>query len=144
MDGSYNSIAAVGDAKWFVDKIKAHNAAVDAMRNDCYYLTPGTALVIAKEINDINKVIRLNITTPHMLLHFICDIDSGWDITISEDGIFCLCKNEFGTVIFLHRRVVGLHGETFQLCYSIVPEKSIFHLCQHVETGKGMLWRRFI
>ena len=51
MDGSYGSIAALGNAKWFVEKIRVHNAAVDAMRKDDHHLTPGTVLVIGTEVS---------------------------------------------------------------------------------------------
>ena len=34
MDGSYGSIAALGQARWFVDKIKAHNADVESFKDN--------------------------------------------------------------------------------------------------------------
>ena len=78
------------------------NASVDAMRKDGHPLTPGTALVIGKEVYEMTMVIHLNIITQHMLLHIICGINLGWDFTISRDGIYCLCKNIFGMGYFLH------------------------------------------
>ena len=56
------------------------------MRTDEHHLTLGTAFVIGKEVNEVTKIIHLNITAPHVLLH--SGINSGWNITISGDGIY--------------------------------------------------------
>ena len=45
MDGSYGSIAVLAQAKSFVDKVKAHNAEVEAKQNGGHHLTPGTAII---------------------------------------------------------------------------------------------------
>ena len=79
-------------------------------------------MVIALELDEVKKVIHLNITTLHMLLHVNHCINARWAITISGDGLYCLCHNNFGMVSFC---IVGLHDELFQLCYSIVPTESI-------------------
>ena len=67
MDGLYGSIAGLGKAKWFVDQIKTHNAEVNSMKDTGHHLQPGTSIVISKEVDEITKVIHLNITTLHML-----------------------------------------------------------------------------
>ena len=133
MDGSYGSLAAVAEAKWFVTKLKKHNQSLDPASKDAHHLKPGTGLVIGKEVNEISKVVHLNITTPHMLLHLFRAINSGWNITISGDGIYNLCKNEFGMVIFC---VIGLHAEAFPICYSIVPRESI--------SAYGNTWQGYV
>ena len=92
-DGSYGSIAAVGDKKWFADRIQAHNLSVEESKSDDdeRHLKPGTAIVIGKEVNESTKVIHLNISTPHMLLNMARAINSGWNIALSGEGIYCLC-----------------------------------------------------
>jgi len=137
MDGSYGSVAALGDAKWFQDKIRAHNAGVDASTKE-NHLKHNTALAIGKEVDEVSKVIHLNLTTPHMLLHIIRAINSGWDITLCGDGIYCLCKRQFGMVIL---SVVGLHARTYPICYSVVPKESI---SAYGQTWKGYVAAAFI
>ena len=110
-----------------------HNAEVDANRMDCHHLKPGPPLVIGEAIDELRKVIHLNITTQHMHLHVIRGINAGWAITVFGDGLYCLCRNEFGMVSLC---IVGLYGETFPLCYSIVPKESI--------SVYGKIWRGFV
>ena len=111
-----------------MNKVKAHNKTVDdnvqehAGHYHHAHLKPETALVIGSEVCRLVKVIHLNITTPHMLLHVFCSLESGWSITLSGDGIYSLCKNQFGMVILC---IIGLHSKSFSLCYSVVPEESI-------------------
>ena len=64
MDGSYGRIATLGQAKWFVDKIKAHNADVDSLQDNGNHLNLGTAFVIGKEVDESTKVFHLIITSP--------------------------------------------------------------------------------
>ena len=40
-DGSYGSLAAVAQAKWFVTKVKAHNQSVETASKDAHHLKPG-------------------------------------------------------------------------------------------------------
>ena len=122
MDGSYGSIAALAEVKAFKAKVKAHNAEVLANQNGVNHLTPGTVFVIGSQVDGVEKVVHLNITTPHMLLHVFRSINAGWPVIISADGLHCLCRNNFSMVSFC---AIGLHAESFPLFYSIVPNESI-------------------
>ena len=77
MDGSYGSIAALAEVKAFKGKVKAHNVEVLAIQNGVNHLTPGTVLVIGSQVDEVEKIVHLNITTPHMLLHVCRSINSG-------------------------------------------------------------------
>ena len=96
MDGSYGSIAALGQAGWFVDKIKAHNADVESFKDNGNHLNPGFCF-------------RNWQGSRRMGGHGYW----GWNLFF--------CKNEFGMIIFY---TVGLNAETFPLCYSIVSKES--------------------
>ena len=61
-------MAALAEVKAFKAK---HNAEVLANQNGVNHLTPGTVPVIGSQVDEVEKVVHLNITTPHMLLH-IC------------------------------------------------------------------------
>ena len=133
MDGSYGSIAALAEVKAFKAKVKAHNAEVVANQHGDHHLAPGTVFIIGSQVDEVEKVVHLNITTPHMLLHTIRAINAGWPVIISGDGLHCLCKNNFSMVSFC---VVGLHAESFPLCYSIVPNESI---ASYGQSWKGLV-----
>ena len=133
MDGSYGSIAALAEVKAFKSKVKAHNAEVLAIQNGVNHLTPGTVLVIGSQVDEVEKIVHLNITTPHMLLHVCRSINSGWPVIISADGLHCLCRNNFSMVSFC---AIGLHAESFPLCYSIVPNESI---SSYGQTWQGLV-----
>ena len=76
MDGSYGSIAALAEAKGFVQKVKAHNEEVLANQNGVHPLTSGTVFVIGSQVDEVEKGFHLNISTPHMQLHLIQSINS--------------------------------------------------------------------
>ena len=134
MDDSYGSIAFLEKAKWFVDKIKKHNADVDSIHDNglhTRHLQQGTSIVIGKEVDEATKVIHLNISTQHMLLNIFRSINSACELMIAGERIYSLCRNEFEMIIFC---TTGLHAETFPLCYSIVPKESE---PSYVQTWKG-------
>ena len=133
MDGSFGSIADIARKKWFVTLIKDHNDEVFAGQVGCGHLKPTTAMVIGKEIDELKNVIHLNLSTQYMLHHMIRGINARWAMTISGDGLYCLCRHQFGMVSFC---IVGLHGEIFPLCYSIVSKESI--------SGYRQTWRGLV
>ena len=51
--------------------MKAHNAEVVANQHGDHHLTPGTVFIIGSQVDEVEKVVHLNISTPHMLLHTI-------------------------------------------------------------------------
>ena len=77
MNGSYGSIAALGQTRWFVDNIKAHNTDFDFLPDNGNHLNLGSAFVIGKEVDESTKVIQLNITSQHFILNISRSVNSG-------------------------------------------------------------------
>ena len=99
MDGSFGSMKQFGRIKWLKTKGDMHNDP----ENPYHMSDPHELVVIGKSFdacfNSVNRV-HLNMTTPSNLLNLLRAIASGWRITIAGDGLYGLCKNNFGMVIF--------------------------------------------
>jgi len=113
MDGSFGSMERFGQAKWLKTKVQKHNDPEDP-----YHLNPNEVVVIGKSFDVAKQRVHLNMATPFSLFNYIRALASGWSITIAGDGLYCVCKADFGMTIL---SAVALGGHHHAICYAIVP-----------------------
>ena len=94
MDGSFGSMARFGQVKWLENKVQKHNDP-----GDPYHLDPNEVVVIEKSFDVAKQRVHLNMATPFTLFNYVRSLASGWSVTIAGDGLYCLCKNDFGMTI---------------------------------------------
>ena len=73
----------------------------------------------------------------HLVFVLIPAINSGWGVTLSRDGIYCLCKNKFGMIIMC---LVGMYGQSVPLCSPVVLKETI---SGYSNTWKGLVVAAF-
>ena len=111
MDGSFGSMARFAEKKWLKTKVQKHNDP-----SDPYLLDPNEVLVIGKSIDAEHQRIHLNMTTEFNLFNLVWAYASGWNVTIAGDGMYFLCRSDFGMVIL---SAVKLGGHHHAICYAI-------------------------
>ena len=108
-----SAVWSFGQAKWLKTKVQKHNDPEDP-----YHLNPNEVVVIGKSFDVAKQRVHLNMATPFSLFNYIRALASGWSITIAGDGLYCVCKADFGMTIL---SAVALGGHHHAICYAIVP-----------------------
>ena len=88
MDGSFGSMELFCQRKWLKTKGDKHNDPEDP-----YHMDPNEVVAICKSIDLEKQLVHLNMTTPLNPFNLLWALASGWRVTIADDFLYALCKN---------------------------------------------------
>ena len=114
MDNSFACMEKLGQKKWLKTKGQMHNDP----DNDYHMSDPHEVVVIGKSFDVASNRIHLNFTTPSNLCNLLRALAAGWNVTVAGDGLYGLCKMNFGMIML---SAVSLGGHHHPICYAIVP-----------------------
>ena len=115
LDASYGSLTQLAESKWFRSLVERNNNRDDEFHFDLF-----SPVIIGRDLQAVNGILHLNITSPWFLLNVLRGIATGWIFQLNGGATFSFCKSAID-MIGCWGQLTGQAQQSFMLVHNSAP-----------------------